>query len=127
MRQSAKVPSMEIRRSKRDKAVNVVHSSQQDRFKPQVKSPTKMSEAGVNAKAEMSRPSDTERSGKSGFQLLDGTRGRKAGVEPQEAQISWMITAYETSPPAVDNVRDAPGETRQALKMRQERDFAVCT
>jgi hypothetical protein len=76
---------MEIRRSKRDKAVNVVHSSQQDRFKPQVKSPTKMSEAGVNAKAEMSRPSNTERSGKSGFQLLDGTRGRKAGVEPQEA------------------------------------------
>lgn len=59
--------------------------SQQDRFKPQVNPPTKMSEAGVNAKAEMSRPSNTERSGKSGYQVLDRTRGRKAGVEPQEA------------------------------------------
>lgn len=82
-----------------------------------------MSEAGVNAKAEMTHPSNTERSGNSGIQLLDGTGGQKAGVEPQEAYISWVISVYETSPSTEDNVRDAPGETRQALKMRQERDF----
>jgi hypothetical protein len=44
-----------------------------------------MSEVGVEAKAEMTRPSNTDHSGKSGFQLSDRTRGRKAGVEPQEA------------------------------------------
>jgi hypothetical protein len=43
---------------------------QQDRFKPQVNSLTKMSEVGVEAKAEMTRPSNTKHSGKSGFHFV---------------------------------------------------------
>jgi hypothetical protein len=53
--------------------------SQQDRFKPQVNAPTKMSEAGVNAKAEMSRPSNTERSGNQGTKCWTELEGVRQG------------------------------------------------